>query len=40
MSYEFYDKLLTRLEELQNILNKLRDLIKKHVQALREDVKD
>jgi len=35
MSYEFYDKLLARVEDLQKAINKLRNLIKKRVQELR-----
>jgi len=35
MSYEFYDKLLDRVEDLQKSITKMRELIKKRVQELR-----
>ena len=35
MSYEFYDKLLDRVEDLQKSINKMRELIKKHIQELQ-----
>ncbi len=35
MSYEFYDTLLDRVEDLQKAINKLRNLVKNRVQELR-----
>lgn len=33
--YEFFNELLTRLENVQKEVNRIRDLIKKRVQELR-----
>jgi len=36
MSYEFYDRLLKRVEDMQRTINKIRDLIKSRIQELRK----